>query len=45
VHLHGGAFVVLDKETEVHPHALDRDRELRLWEATNELLTRSAIAS
>ena len=45
VHLHGGAFVVLDKETEVHPHALDRDRELRIWEATNELLTRSAIAS
>jgi len=40
-HLHGGAFVVLDKETEVMPHAVNRDRELRLWDATGELLERS----
>jgi NAD(P)-dependent dehydrogenase (short-subunit alcohol dehydrogenase family) len=39
-HLRDGAFVVIDTETEVRPFAHDRDRELRLWEATVELLER-----
>jgi NAD(P)-dependent dehydrogenase (short-subunit alcohol dehydrogenase family) len=37
-HLRDGAFVVRDKVVEVRPIAHDRDRERRLWEATNELL-------
>ncbi len=37
-HLHGGDYVVKDKLTEVQPFAHDRERELRLWQATNELL-------
>jgi NAD(P)-dependent dehydrogenase (short-subunit alcohol dehydrogenase family) len=40
-HLRDGAFVVKDKQTEVRPVANDRDRELRLWEATTELLKRA----
>jgi NAD(P)-dependent dehydrogenase (short-subunit alcohol dehydrogenase family) len=43
--LRDGAFVVLGKETAVLPHAHDRDRELRLWEATRELLTKTTIPS
>ena len=39
--LRDGAFVLIDKETEVLPHAHNRDRELRLWEATRELLERA----
>jgi NAD(P)-dependent dehydrogenase (short-subunit alcohol dehydrogenase family) len=41
-HLRDGAFVVVDKETEVKPFAHDRDRELRLWDATSELLQNAA---
>ena len=37
-HLRDGAYVVLDKETDVQPFAKDREREGRLWEATAELL-------
>lgn len=37
-HLRDGAFVVRTTLTEVHPIAHDRDRELRLWDATVELL-------
>ena len=46
-HLRDGAYVVLDKETDVQPFARDRERERRLWEATAELLdrTRSADAA
>ncbi|MGH8302705.1 MAG: SDR family NAD(P)-dependent oxidoreductase [Steroidobacteraceae bacterium] len=33
-----GAFIVIDKEVQVRPHAQDREREARLWEATSELL-------
>ena len=40
-HLRGGAFVVKDEVTEVHPVATDRDRERQLWEATAELLERA----
>lgn len=36
--LRDGAFVVRDKVTEVQPIAQDRDRESRLWQATEELL-------
>ncbi|CAA9454127.1 MAG: hypothetical protein AVDCRST_MAG02-1312 [uncultured Rubrobacteraceae bacterium] len=36
--LRDGTYVVIDKDTEVAPFARDRDRELRLWEATEELL-------
>ncbi|GAA2310997.1 SDR family NAD(P)-dependent oxidoreductase [Streptomyces kunmingensis] len=36
--LRDGAFVVVDKVTEVRPVARDRTREHRLWEATAELL-------
>jgi len=43
--LRDGAFVVIDKETEVLPHAHDRERELRLWEATHELPEKATIAS
>lgn len=43
-HLRDGAFVVIDKETELAPFAHDRDRELRLWEATVELLEKAALA-
>jgi NAD(P)-dependent dehydrogenase (short-subunit alcohol dehydrogenase family) len=38
-HLRNGDFVVKDKETEVKPFAKNREREQRLWQATNELLT------
>lgn len=44
-HLRNGTFVVIDKETEVAPFAHDRDRELRLWEATAELLKSAARAN
>ncbi len=37
--LRDGAFVVIDKVTDVQPVAQDRDREQRLWAATTELLT------
>ncbi len=37
-HLRGGDYVVKNKLTEVKPFAKDRERELRLWHATNELL-------
>ncbi len=37
-HLRGGDYVVKNKLTEVKPFANDRERELRLWQATNELL-------
>ena len=40
--LRDGAYVVIDKETQVLPHAHDRDRELSLWVATSELLERAA---
>jgi NAD(P)-dependent dehydrogenase (short-subunit alcohol dehydrogenase family) len=43
-HLRDGAFVVKTKPTEVQPVAHDRDRERRLWEATAELLARTATA-
>ena len=36
--LRDGAFVMIDKEIKVAPIAHDRDRERRLWEATEELL-------
>ena len=36
--LRDGAFVVIDKVTEVQPVARDREREQRLWAATAELL-------
>ncbi len=41
-HLRDGAFVVVDREREVRPFAVDPEREARLWEATAELLTRPA---
>jgi NAD(P)-dependent dehydrogenase (short-subunit alcohol dehydrogenase family) len=37
-HLRDGAFVVKDRQRDVQPVAADRDRERRLWEAT-EILT------
>lgn len=37
-HLRGGDYVVKNKLTKVKPFAHDRERELRLWQATNELL-------
>ncbi|MGH3321044.1 MAG: SDR family NAD(P)-dependent oxidoreductase [Streptosporangiaceae bacterium] len=43
-HLRDGAFVVIDKETEVAPFAYDRDRELRLCEATADLLEKATPA-
>jgi NAD(P)-dependent dehydrogenase (short-subunit alcohol dehydrogenase family) len=36
-----GAFVLKDHEIPVKPFAIDRDREVRLWEATAELLDRA----
>jgi ferric-dicitrate binding protein FerR (iron transport regulator) len=42
--LRDGTFVVIDKETELAPFAHDRDRELRLWEATVDLLEKAALA-
>jgi hypothetical protein len=42
-HLRDGAFVEIDKEVEVLPFAHDHEREVRLWEATDELLKGSAI--
>ena len=36
-HLRGGDYVVKNKRTEVKSFANDRERELRLWQATNEL--------
>jgi NAD(P)-dependent dehydrogenase (short-subunit alcohol dehydrogenase family) len=36
--LRDGAFVLIDKVTEVRPVAQDRERERRLWAATAELL-------
>lgn len=43
-HLRNGDFVVRDKLAEVKPVAHDRDREKRLWEATEELLDRARPA-
>jgi NAD(P)-dependent dehydrogenase (short-subunit alcohol dehydrogenase family) len=40
--LRDGALVVIDKEVDVLPHARDRQRESRLWEATSELLSKAA---
>jgi NAD(P)-dependent dehydrogenase (short-subunit alcohol dehydrogenase family) len=40
--LRDGAFVVIDRPTEVRPVAHDRERERRLWAATAELLDRAA---
>jgi hypothetical protein len=37
-HLRDGAFVVKGDEREIKPFALDRNRELQLWEATVRLL-------
>ncbi|MGF6880805.1 NAD(P)-dependent dehydrogenase (short-subunit alcohol dehydrogenase family) [Nocardia sp. GAS34] len=37
-HLRDGAFVVIDRERDVRPFAVDRARESRLWDATAELL-------
>jgi hypothetical protein len=34
---------VKDKDTEIAPFAHDRERERRLWEATNELLERATL--
>ena len=42
--LRDGAFVVKTKVTEVQPVAHDHDRELRLWEATAELLAQRSAA-
>ena len=36
-----GAFIVIDKETDVAPFAHDPEREARLWHATGELLERA----
>lgn len=41
-HLRGGAFVEIDKEVNVLPFAHNNEREVRLWEATDELLKGSA---
>lgn len=40
--LRDGAFVVIDKVTEVRPVARDRDRESRLWAATAQALAAAA---
>jgi NAD(P)-dependent dehydrogenase (short-subunit alcohol dehydrogenase family) len=40
-HLRGGAYVVKNKETELAAFAHDPDRELRLWDATRELVDAS----
>jgi NAD(P)-dependent dehydrogenase (short-subunit alcohol dehydrogenase family) len=40
-HLRDGAYVIIQKETELMPFAHDTKRERRLWEATQELLERS----
>jgi NAD(P)-dependent dehydrogenase (short-subunit alcohol dehydrogenase family) len=40
-HLRDGALIVIDKEIDVLPHACDRQREARLWEATSELLSKA----
>ena len=39
-----GAFIVIDKEADVLPHARDRARETRLWEATSQLLSQASAA-
>jgi NAD(P)-dependent dehydrogenase (short-subunit alcohol dehydrogenase family) len=44
-HLRDGTLVVKDKETEIAPFAHNRERERRLWEATNELLERAALTA
>ncbi|WP_091702995.1 hypothetical protein [Microbacterium sp. cf046] len=41
-HLDGGDFVVKTKQRSVEPFAQDTVREARLWDATTELLARSA---
>jgi hypothetical protein len=43
--LRDGAYVVIDKVDEQPAFAHDRDRELRLWNATHELLARAATAA
>jgi NAD(P)-dependent dehydrogenase (short-subunit alcohol dehydrogenase family) len=40
-HLRDGAFVVRDTPRQVKPIANNLERELRLWDATNELLDRA----
>lgn len=41
-HLRDGAYVVIDRVDEQPAFAHDRDRELRLWNATRELLEKAA---
>ena len=43
--LRDGAYVVIDRVDEQPAFAHDRDRELRLWDATTELLSRAAAAT
>jgi len=43
-HLRDGAYVVIDKVDEQPAFAHDRDRELRVWNATTELLSNAATA-
>jgi hypothetical protein len=43
--LHDGAFVVIDKVTEVRPVAHDHDRERHLWTTTAQLLERTGTPS
>ncbi len=44
-HLRDGAYVVIDNVDEQPAFAHDRDRELRLWNATAELLSKAAAAA
>jgi hypothetical protein len=43
--LRDGAYVLVDKVDEQPAFAHDRDRELRLWNATTELLDQAAAAN
>ncbi|MET1071377.1 MAG: short-chain dehydrogenase, partial [Umezawaea sp.] len=44
-HLRDGAYVVVDKVDEQPAFAHDRERELRLWDATTELLSKAAATT
>ena len=44
-HLRDGAYVVIDQVDEQPAFTHDRERELRLWDATGELLEQAAAAS
>ncbi len=44
-HLRDGAYVVVDEVDEQPAFAHDRDRELRLWDATAELLSKAATTT